>query len=185
MKPRYYRGHNISLMWLFVLSIIEIVLIWAVASQFKYAVMIYGDLSAFYVFLVLGIIVVAILAGLTLGMAGVYSTHRWDDERCTQFLGLDCRMMYKNEMMVLSAIVLGTLIGTGVWDMITTINALYQNGWDLNTFNDPYVVIDFIWFEIVWVLWVHTLVGTVKGGIALVIAIMVGSQIKHGKFCEV
>jgi len=182
---RYKRGKNISLVWLFILVIIEIVLIWAVASQFKYSVMVDGDTSSFYIYLIIGIIVISILAGLTLGMLGIHSTHAWNDERCSKFLGFDTRMVYKNEMIILSAIVLGTLIGTGAWDVVTTLNALYNNGWDLSTFNDPYVVVDFGLFEIVWVLWVHLLVGTVKGGIALVIAIILGSKIKHGEFCEI
>ena len=182
---RYKRGSNLSILWLFILCITEMVLIWAIASQFSYAVTVNGDISAFHLFLVLGVIVIGILAFLTFGMMGINSTNEWNDQRCSKFLGFDTKMVYKNEMLIFSAIVLGTLIGTGVWDVVTTLNALASAGWDLSVFNDDYVVIDFVMFKIVWVLWVHLLVGTVKGGIALVIAIMLGARIKNGKFCEV
>lgn len=185
MKTKYTEGSRISLAWIFVLVIIEIVLIWAVGSQFSWTAKQKGNLTSFHVFLIFGVILIGMASAITIGMAGARATERWADQRCRNFFGADFRLLYKSEVFVLFAVVFGTLIGTGVWDVITILNALVESGWDLSVFLDSYLVIDLVFFQITWQLWLHLVVGATKGGIALVLAIIVAGKIRKGTFCEV
>lgn len=185
MKTKYTEGSRISIAWIFALVLIEIVLIWAVGSQFSWTVKQKGNLTSFHIFLVTGVIVIGLATAITIGMAGARASERWAGQRCRNFFGADFRLLYKSEVFVLFAVVFGTLIGTGIWDMVTILNALAESGWDLSIFFDDYLVIDMVFFQITWKLWLHLVVGATKGGIAVIFAILMGRKIRKGTFCEI
>jgi hypothetical protein len=177
-------GSRISLAWCFMLAIIEFVLVWAVASQFKYMVVELGNTSAFYIYLVIGVVVIGLLSSITIGAGAIKATESWGRERCQNLFGFRARIVYKSEVFILLIVILGTLVGTGMWDMVTVFNVLNYSGWDWSLLQQEYMVFDMIIFQIKWKLWVHIAVGSIKGGIAFLFAVFFSIKIKRGTFCE-
>ena len=163
---------------------IEICLIWALASQFSYLVLVNGDAIGIHLFVLIGVIGLAGILAITVGVAGNRASERWGKERCRIMLGTDYRLFYKGEIYVVYCVVLGTIVATGVWDLVTVINALIDNNFDLSVFFDNYVVIDFVLFQVVWQLWIHALVGGIISVIGLGIAIHIIWKINNDTFCE-
>lgn len=163
---------------------LEICLIWALASQFSYLYFVVGDASGIHLFVLIGIIGLAGFLAITVGIAGNRANDRWGKERCRVMLGTDARLFYKGELYVVYSVILGTLVATGVWDLVTVINALVDNNFDLSVFFDDYLVLDFILFQVVWQLWLHALIGGITAGIGLVIAVYIMWKIGNDTFCE-
>jgi hypothetical protein len=178
------KGLNSAIAWMFALCLIEVCLLWGLASQFSYLVYVKSDTSGTHLFLVLGLILTASVAVVTVGFTAARASEAWLNQRCRKIFGMDARLMYKTEVLALSLVILGTLIGTGVWDIVTTFNALIDSGWDTAVFYDDYLVFDMLIFEIVWPLWLHTTVGGIKIIIGVVIAGIIGSRVSKGTFCE-
>lgn len=176
---------NGTLVWSLILCLIEIVLIWGLASQFSYLIYVVNDSSGTHVFLVIGVIITAIITILTMGIVAIRASERWGNERCRKMMGVDARLMNKSEVFIISIIVLSTLIGTGAWDMVTTLNALMANSWNLDVFHDDYLVFDLILFKIIWPLWLHTVVGGSKAILGIIIAFVIGYRVRDGSFCEI
>ena len=176
---------NVSLIWTMFLIGIEICLIWALASQFSYLVLVNGDASGMHFFVLVGIIGMAGFLAMTVGIAGNRANERWGRERCKKLLGTDSRLFYKGELYVVYSVILGTLIATGVCDLVTVLNALIDSNWDFSVFFDDYIVVDFVLFQVVWQLWIHTLVGGITAIIGLCIAIHIIWKINNDTFCEV
>jgi hypothetical protein len=98
---------------------------------------------------------------------------------------LDGRLFRKSEALPLMCVVLGTLIGLGVWEMVTVVTAIIDNAFDLSVLYDDYLVFDFLYFQVVLPLWAHALLGAIEMGIPLAIAIMLAFKLKNGTFCEI
>lgn len=177
-------GKNISLIWTMILVGLELCLIWALASQFSYLVLVYGDASGIHYFVLFGIVISAGILAITLGVAGSRAHDKWGNEKCATLLGADTRLFQKSELYVFYCVILGTMVATGAWDLVTVLNALIDSTWDLSVFFDDYVVLDFIIFQIVWQLWLHALIGGITAGIGLTIAIYIMWKIGTDTFCE-
>lgn len=184
MKDAKKEGLNMMLVWSFVFCLVEIFLLWGLASQFSYLVYVKADTSGTHLFIIFGLIVTAIIAVITMGFAAVRASERWSNQRCRKLFGIDGRLMYKSEVLIIMIAIIGTLTGTGVWDMVTTVNALMDSGYDLSVFYDDYLVVDMILFQIVWPLWLHTTVGGIKALIGVILAIIIGNRVHKGTFCE-
>ena len=178
------RGMDWGLIWTLFLVIVEISIIWALASQFSYFVLVYGDPSGVHYFVLFGIIGLAGFVAFTIGMAGSRSQERWGTERCKNMIGMDIRFLYKGEVFVLYCILIGTLSGIGAWTLVTVLNALIDNNWSLSVFFDDYVVLDFVGFKIIWQLWIHAVVGGIVGLIGTGMFFSVAWRIATKKFCE-
>jgi len=172
------------LVWTVIIVALEIGLLWTITSQVSYMVSVMGETSVLYYFMPIGLSLIVVFLAVTIGLAGARARERWGEERCNTILNIDSRIFYKVETFIILCVVLGTMIGMGMWTMVTVLNAMIDNNWQLITFFMPYLLVDFGYFQVILPLWVHAALGSIIGGIGAIGAINVCRSVADDEFCE-
>jgi hypothetical protein len=163
----------------------ELALVAGIAAQFSYLVVHRGETAQFHLILIFGVLATSMLATLTAAAVAFRAEELWGNRRCRKVLGVDSRMLYKGEMFVLLAVLLGTAAGAGVWDLVTALNALSASGWEGAALAQEHLVLDLLAFSVSCPLWMHLIGGVVKVGAALAGGAHFALRTGRGDFCEV
>jgi len=170
---------------IFVLAVLSISAIFAMASQFNWVVNydFMTDLTTFQMYLLIGVVVMALVAVIIIGLGAMNYGRVWKNEACKSKLG-DFKIP-KAEIFLTLGILLGVLAGTGMWDVVMVIHFLLNYGWSISTWTMNVTVIAFPIFPIVWQLWIQAVIGSTKVAIGIVMAIVFAVRVSSGAdFCD-
>jgi hypothetical protein len=174
-----------SIALLTALALAEVVLIWAMGSQVFYMAHNLGGGEYMQVVILFGVIGTALLTAFTAAVLAGRSVKLWGEQKCKGIAGIDARFFYKGEVLITLIVVLGTLMGTAIWDLVTAVNALIGSSGDFSVFLEDFLLMDMVIFEVVWPLWLHALLGALKMAVFGTVAVLLCRKVGSGEFCEV
>lgn len=162
------------------LSIIMIIVVWSIISESRWLLFeAGGDRSTFDLCMLFGVIasvVIAMASFFTLGQ-----TVESYSKECSVLGGTF--HIEERQIVLIWAIVIGSVLGMGFWDIVTMVNLSFVYGF-LNIWTIDVVVYDFGFWQMVFPVWALVIIGVLKMGAVIILYVLAMKNIKRGTICS-
>jgi len=165
----------------FSLAIILIIAIWTFASEARWLVFDsgVGTRANFDIWIVVGVIVTSMGTAVTFTVLGQMA--KGLTRECDVLGGII--HLEERQLMMIWAIVIGSVLGMGFWDIVTIVHLAIDYG-ILNIWLIDVTVFDFGIWQMVIPVWGLTIIGVTKMTIVVVLYILAMKNMRRGTICE-